>query len=61
MTAATYEIIEWKGEEYHRFSTGTWMNASLEPVYDSTELENAYQAVHSSVRVSSEKYKTRLA
>lgn len=44
--AATYEIIEWKGEEYYRFSSGNWMQlmgCSLEEVYDASELEAAYQ------------------
>lgn len=64
--AATYEIVEWKGEEYYRFSPGNWMQLmgeSLEPVYEE-ELEAAYQALrvnqHSSVQVSSKIYETKL-
>ena len=43
---ATYEILEWKGEEYYRFGPGNWMQlmgCSLEDVYDDLELEAAYQ------------------
>ena len=65
--AATYEIIEWKGEEYYRFSPGNWMQlmgSSLEEVYDAHELEAAYQALqvnlHSGVSMSSNKFETRL-
>lgn len=61
--AATYEIIEWKGEEYYRFGVGNWMElmgSSLEEVYDAHELEAAYQALlvnqHSGVQVSSSKF-----
>lgn len=65
---ATYEIIEWKGEEYYRFSSGNWMQlmgVSLEEVYDAHELEAAYQALevknqHSSVQVSSKIYETKV-
>ena len=66
--AATYEIIEWKGEEYYRFSPGNWMQlmgSSLEEVYDAHELEAAYQALevrnqHSGVQVSSSIYETKV-
>ena len=64
--AATYEIIEWRGEEYYRFSPGNWMQLmgeSLEPVYEE-ELEAAYQALqvnqHSGVQVSSKIYETKV-
>lgn len=53
--AATYEIIEWKGEEYYRFSTGNWMQlmgCSLEEVYDDHELEAAYQELIGEVPIS---------
>lgn len=51
--AATYEIIEWKGEEYYRFSPGNWMqlmSESLEPIYEE-ELEAAYQELVVSERL----------
>ncbi len=62
----TFEILEWKGDEYYRFGSDNWMypaGMSLEAVYDESELEAAYQILvgHSSVAVSSDKYKTRLA
>ena len=42
----TYQIVEWKGEEYFRFGPQGWMQrmgCSLEDVYDEYELENAYK------------------
>lgn len=62
-----FQILEWKGAEYYRFDpSGSWMERmgeSLEPIYDETELENAYQALvndHSSVRVGSAIYETQV-
>lgn len=59
----TYEIVEWKGDEYYRFGSDNWMypaGMSLEAVYDESELEAAYQVLvgGSSVAVSSGIYKT---
>lgn len=53
--ASTYEIIEWKGEEYYRFGSQNWMQligCSLEEVYDDYELEAAYQELIGEVRTS---------
>ena len=61
-----YQILEYNGNEYYRFGPQSWMELmgmSLEDVYNADELEAAYQMMvnqHSSVRVSSKTYETKV-
>ena len=51
----TFQILEWKGEEYYRFGPQGWMQrmgCSLEEVYDEHELEAAYQELIGEVSIS---------
>ena len=45
IASGTYDIIEWRGGKYYRFSSGDWMQLvgySLYAVYDTQELEEVY-------------------